>query len=88
MRMMSCDVTVSPAASRCSTKSKPFTFGDRAHPGSPITGMDLVASYTNVKTEYAVGTAAQTGAIFDIFTPRHQFPAIVAALSHSLTIYL
>lgn len=41
--------------------------------GSPTPGMDLVASYTNVKTEYEVGTAAQTGAIFDIFTPRHQY---------------
>ncbi|TZG25641.1 TonB-dependent siderophore receptor [Sphingomonas montanisoli] len=41
--------------------------------GRPIAGLDLVASYTNVKTEYAVGTAAQTGAIFDIFTPRHQY---------------
>jgi outer membrane receptor for ferric coprogen and ferric-rhodotorulic acid len=40
--------------------------------GSPLRGLDLTASYTNVKTEYEVGTAAQTGAIFDIFTPRHQ----------------
>lgn len=43
--------------------------------GRPIAGLDLVASYTNVKTEYEVGTAAQTGAIFDIFTPRHQYKA-------------
>ncbi len=41
--------------------------------GNPLQGLDLVASYTNVKTEYEVGTAAQTGAIFDIFTPRHQY---------------
>jgi outer membrane receptor for ferric coprogen and ferric-rhodotorulic acid len=41
--------------------------------GTPLPGLDLTASYTNVKTEYEVGTAAQTGAIFDIFTPRHQY---------------
>lgn len=41
--------------------------------GRPLAGLDLVASYTNVKTEYEVGTAAQTGAVFDIFTPRHQY---------------
>lgn len=41
--------------------------------GTPLLGLDLTASYTNVKTEYEVGTAAQTGAIFDIFTPRHQY---------------
>ena len=41
--------------------------------GTPFPGLDLTASYTNVKTEYEVGTAAQTGAIFDIFTPRHQY---------------
>lgn len=41
--------------------------------GSPIEGLDLNLGYTNVKTEYEVGTAAQTGTVFDIFTPRHQF---------------
>lgn len=41
--------------------------------GTPIPGLDLTASYTNVKTEYEVGTAAQTGAIFDLNTPRHQY---------------
>lgn len=41
--------------------------------GTPLPSLDLTASYTNVKTEYEVGTAAQTGAIFDIFTPRHQY---------------
>lgn len=41
--------------------------------GRPLPGLDLVASYTNTKTEYEVGTAAQTGLIFDIFTPRHQY---------------
>jgi outer membrane receptor for ferric coprogen and ferric-rhodotorulic acid len=41
--------------------------------GRPIAGLDLVASYTNVKTEYAIGTAAQTGAVFDLNTPRHQY---------------
>lgn len=41
--------------------------------GSPLQGLDLSASYTNVKTAYEVGTAAQTGAVFDIFTPRHQY---------------
>lgn len=41
--------------------------------GSPMDGLDLTASYTNTKTEYEVGTAAQTGAVFDIFTPRHQY---------------
>lgn len=41
--------------------------------GRPAEGLDLVGSYTNVKTEYEVGTAAQTGAIFDIFTPHHQY---------------
>lgn len=41
--------------------------------GSPIEGLDVNLGYTNVKTEYEVGTAAQTGTVFDIFTPRHQF---------------
>ncbi|QAY76775.1 TonB-dependent siderophore receptor [Sphingosinicella sp. BN140058] len=41
--------------------------------GSPFKGLDLVASYTNVKTEYEVGTAAQNGAVFDLNTPRHQY---------------
>ncbi|WP_374599146.1 TonB-dependent siderophore receptor [Sphingosinicella sp.] len=41
--------------------------------GSPLEGLDLNLGYTNVKTQYEVGTAAQTGAVFDIFTPRHQF---------------
>lgn len=41
--------------------------------GRPVPGLDLVASYTNVKTEYEVGTAAQTGAVFDLNTPRHQY---------------
>lgn len=45
--------------------------------GQPISGLDLVASYTNLKTEYEVGTAAQTGTAFDIFTPRHQYKAYV-----------
>lgn len=41
--------------------------------GRPVPGLDLVASYTNVKTEFEVGTAAQTGAVFDLNTPRHQY---------------
>lgn len=41
--------------------------------GRPLPGLDLVASYTNVKTEYEVGTAAQNGAVFDLNTPRHQY---------------
>lgn len=41
--------------------------------GSPLKGLDLVASYTNVKTEYELGTAAQTGAVFDLNTPRQQY---------------
>ncbi|MDV3458316.1 TonB-dependent siderophore receptor [Sphingomonas sp. HF-S4] len=41
--------------------------------GNPIAGLDLVASYTNVKTQFEVGTAAQTGAVFDLNTPRHQY---------------
>jgi outer membrane receptor for ferric coprogen and ferric-rhodotorulic acid len=41
--------------------------------GSPLEGLDLVASYTNVRTEFEVGTAAQTGAVFDLNTPRHQY---------------
>ena len=45
--------------------------------GQPISGLNLVASYTNLKTEYEVGTAAQTGTAFDIFTPRHQYKAYV-----------
>jgi outer membrane receptor for ferric coprogen and ferric-rhodotorulic acid len=40
--------------------------------GSPLAGLDLNLGYTNVKTEYEVGTAVQTGTVFDIFTPRHQ----------------
>jgi outer membrane receptor for ferric coprogen and ferric-rhodotorulic acid len=41
--------------------------------GTPVPGLDLTASYTNVKTEYEVATAAQTGASFDLNTPRHQY---------------
>lgn len=41
--------------------------------GRPLAGLDLVASYTNVKTEFELGTAAQTGAVFDLNTPRHQY---------------
>ncbi|MBB4633632.1 TonB-dependent siderophore receptor [Sphingosinicella soli] len=41
--------------------------------GSPLEGLDVNLGYTNVKTEYEVGTATQTGTVFDIFTPRHQF---------------
>lgn len=41
--------------------------------GRPLPGLDLVASYTNVKTEYEVGAAGQAGAVFDFFTPRHQY---------------
>ena len=41
--------------------------------GSPVPGLDLTASYTNVKTEYEVGNAGQAGTAFDIFTPRHQY---------------
>lgn len=41
--------------------------------GRPIRGLDLIASYTNVKTQFEVGTAAQTGNVFDNFTPRHQY---------------
>jgi len=43
--------------------------------GSPIAGLDLTLGYTYVKTEYAVAPASQQGAVFDIFTPRHQFKA-------------
>jgi outer membrane receptor for ferric coprogen and ferric-rhodotorulic acid len=45
--------------------------------GRPLPGLDLVASYTNVKTEFELGTAAQTGAVFDLNTPRHQYKAYV-----------
>jgi outer membrane receptor for ferric coprogen and ferric-rhodotorulic acid len=41
--------------------------------GTPLAGLDLVASYTNVKTEFEVGNAGQAGTAFDIFTPRHQY---------------
>lgn len=41
--------------------------------GSPIPGLELNLGYTNVKTEYEVAPANQIGAVFDIFTPRHQF---------------
>lgn len=41
--------------------------------GQPIPGLDLVASYTNVKNEFEVGNANQVGTAFDIFTPRHQY---------------
>lgn len=43
--------------------------------GRPLDGLDLTLGYTNVKTEYAVAPANQVGAVFDIFTPRHQFKA-------------
>ena len=45
--------------------------------GRPLPGLDLVASYTNVKTEFELGTTAQTGAVFDLNTPRHQYKAYV-----------
>ncbi|MDP5277449.1 TonB-dependent siderophore receptor [Sphingomonas sp. DG1-23] len=45
--------------------------------GRPLPGLDLVASYTNVKTQFELGTAAQTGAVFDLNTPRHQYKAYV-----------
>lgn len=41
--------------------------------GSPVAGLELTLGYTNMKTEYAVAAATQVGAVFDIFTPRHQF---------------
>jgi len=41
--------------------------------GSPVPGLDLVASYTNVKTEYEVAAAGQAGTPFDLNTPRHQY---------------
>ncbi|MET1755766.1 TonB-dependent siderophore receptor [Novosphingobium sp. RD2P27] len=41
--------------------------------GRPAPGLDLVASYTNVKTEIEAGPEAQVGTVFDIFTPRHQY---------------
>jgi outer membrane receptor for ferric coprogen and ferric-rhodotorulic acid len=41
--------------------------------GRPVPGLDLVASYTNLKTEYERGSAVQTGTVFDIFSPRHQY---------------
>lgn len=41
--------------------------------GRPLPGLDLVGSYTNVKTEYKVASPADIGAVFDIFTPRHQY---------------
>lgn len=41
--------------------------------GRPIEGLDLVASYTNLKTEYEMAADSQIGAIFDIFSPRHQY---------------
>jgi Outer membrane receptor for ferric coprogen and ferric-rhodotorulic acid len=41
--------------------------------GSPIPGLDVTASYTNVKTEYEVGTDTQIGTPFDLNTPRHTY---------------
>lgn len=41
--------------------------------GSPVPGLELVASYTNVKTEYEVAAAGQAGTPFDLNTPRHQY---------------
>jgi outer membrane receptor for ferric coprogen and ferric-rhodotorulic acid len=41
--------------------------------GQPIPGLDLVASYTNVKNEFEVGNVGQAGTAFDIFTPRHTY---------------
>ena len=45
--------------------------------GSPLQGLDLTASYTNVKTEFEVAPANQIGTAFDVFTPRHQYKAYV-----------
>ena len=39
MPTMSLRVTGTSARSRCSTQSKPFSFGERAQPGAPITGL-------------------------------------------------
>lgn len=39
MRTISARPNGSPAATRCSTQSKPFSLGERAHPGRPITGL-------------------------------------------------
>jgi outer membrane receptor for ferric coprogen and ferric-rhodotorulic acid len=52
--------------------------------GRPLPGLDLVASYTNVKTEFELGTAAQTGAVFDLNTPRHQYKAYIRYEPESL----
>jgi len=41
--------------------------------GRPLPGLDLVASYTNVMTRFDVATTAQTGATFDLNTPRNQY---------------
>lgn len=41
--------------------------------GSPVPGLDITMGYTNLKTEYDVGTEAQIGTVYDIFSPRHQF---------------
>lgn len=45
--------------------------------GSPLDGLDVTLGYTNVKTAFEVGTASQTGAIFDNYTPRHQVKGYV-----------
>jgi outer membrane receptor for ferric coprogen and ferric-rhodotorulic acid len=45
--------------------------------GSPLQGLDLTTSYTNVNTEFEVAPANQIGTAFDVFTPRHQFKAYV-----------
>jgi outer membrane receptor for ferric coprogen and ferric-rhodotorulic acid len=45
--------------------------------GSPVAGMDVNLGYTNLKTEFDFGTAAQTGAIFDTFEPRHLFKGYI-----------
>ena len=37
MPVMSARLTGKPASSRISTQSKPFSFGERAQPGAPIT---------------------------------------------------
>lgn len=41
--------------------------------GRPLPGLDLVASYADVKTKFEVAPASQIGTVFDIFTPRHQY---------------
>jgi len=55
MRMMSDRVTGRSAIRRCSTQSKPFTFGERTQPGSPSTWVSSARRPSNSRLPGSTG---------------------------------